>query len=155
MKELKKKSLTAKDREQFIHRYRESQGRIAWTNHKVRFGQQDIFGCIDTISYAPERIILDQTSTINHMSHKRAEIVRMLKSPPNTDHIKIVVHGVDGYRLGDDRIITRHVMETWLIGGTWNREQIYPLESIRSPTRRSNDQEGAITKSIKKGLESL
>ncbi|MBX8640754.1 MAG: hypothetical protein KIS29_10505 [Thermoplasmata archaeon] len=145
MKELKKKPLTGKDREKYIHGLRESEGRVTWTNHKVRFGAQDILGCIDTISYSPFDIYLDQTSTVNHMSHKRAEIVRMLKDAPETINVVVMVHGVDGYRLGNEKVITRYVRETWLEDGSWEREQIYPPESIRSPGRQLKPKEGVIT----------
>ena len=48
-----RKPLTSKDREHYIHKLREREGRVAWTVNKSRFGQNDILGCIDTISYTP------------------------------------------------------------------------------------------------------
>ena len=42
VKELKKKPLTGKDREKYIHGLRESEGRITWTVNKAKFGQNDI-----------------------------------------------------------------------------------------------------------------
>ena len=134
MKELKKKSLTAKDREQYIHKLRAREGRIAWTVNKARFGQNDILGCIDTISYTPWVIILDQTSTVNHISHKRAEIERMLINAPVNSNLIVTIHGVDGFREKQGKdwipIITRHVMETWQKDRTWHRVEIIPPESI-------------------------
>ena len=123
----KKKPLTSRDREQFVHEYRKNQGRIPWTVNKSSFGQNDILGCIDTISYDPWEIILDQTSTVHHISNKKREIQRMLKHSPETSDIKIVVHGVDGYRIRQEKkwipVITRHVEETW-IDDEWEREEV-------------------------------
>ena len=144
MKELKKKPLTGKDREKYIHGLRESEGRITWTVNKAKFGQNDILGCIDTISYSPFDIYLDQTSTVHHISDKKAEIIRMLKNAPETINIVIRVHGVDGYRLGDQIVITRYVRETWLEDGTWEREQIYPPESITGDLRGMKGNGGII-----------
>ena len=129
----KRKPLTSRDREQFVHEYRRNQGRIPWTVNKSSFGQNDILGCIDTISYDPWEIILDQTSTIHHISDKKREIQRMLKHSPETSDIKIVVHGVDGYRIRQEKkwipVITRHVEETW-IDDEWEREEV-PIDENR------------------------
>ena len=123
----KRKPLTSRDREQFVHEYRKNQGRIPWTVNKSSFGQNDILGCIDTISYDPWEVILDQTSTIHHISDKKREIQRMLKHSPETSDIKIVVHGVDGYRIRQEKkwipVISRHVIETW-IDDEWEREDM-------------------------------
>jgi len=123
-----RKPLTSGDREQYIHAFREKQGRIAWTVHKSSFGQNDILGCVDTISYTPSDIILDQTSTVREISHKRIEYRRMLKKPSQSKRIVSCVHGVDGFREKIEKkwspMITRHVMETWLPDGTWKREEM-------------------------------
>lgn len=113
-----RKPLTSGDREQYIHALREKQGRIAWTVHKSSFGQNDILGCVDTISYTSSDIILDQTSTVREISHKRIEYRRIV----------ICVHGVDGFREKIEKkwspVITRHVMETWQPDGTWKRKEM-------------------------------
>ena len=143
------KPLTSRDREQYVHKLRTREGRIAWTVNKSRFGQNDILGCIDTISYTPWDIFLDQTSTVNHISHKRAEIVRMLRDAPETSGVVIFVHGIDGYRekQGKDWIpvITRHVVEEWKDNGEWERIQIYPPESTTGDLRGMKANEGIIT----------
>ncbi len=127
------KPLTSRDREQFVHEYRKSQDRIPWTVNKARFGQNDMLGCIDTISYDPWEIILDQTSTIHHVSDKKREIQRMLHHSPEVSGIRIVVHGVDGYRIMQGKkwipVITRHVEETW-IDDEWEREEV-PIDEKR------------------------
>lgn len=123
-----RKPLTSGDREQYIHALREKQGRIAWTVHKSSFGQNDILGCVNTISYTSSDIILDQTSTVREISHKRIEYRRMLKKPSQSRRIVICVHGVDGFREKIEKkwspVITRHVMETWQPDGTWKRKEM-------------------------------
>ncbi len=123
----KKKPLTSRNREQYVHEYRKSQGRIPWTVNKSSFGQNDILGCIDTISYDPWEIIMDQTSTIHHIPDKKKEIQRMLQHSPEVSGIRIVVHGVDGYQIMQGKkwipVISRHVEETW-IDDEWEREEV-------------------------------
>ena len=130
---LQTKPLTSRDREQYVHEYRKSQGRIPWTVNKARFGQNDMLGCIDTISYDPWEIILDQTSTVHHIPDKKREIQRMLHHSPETSDIKIVVHGVDGYRIRQEKkwipVISRHVEETW-IDDEWERAEV-PIDENR------------------------
>ena len=127
-KRIMRKPLTSKDREHYVHKLREREGRIAWTVNKSRFGQNDILGCIDTISYTPWDIYMDQTSTVNHISHKRAEIKRMLIDAPETPGVSIFVHGIDGYRerKGNEwvPVITRHVMEKWIDDDDWERTEM-------------------------------
>lgn len=122
------KPLTSRDREQYIHTLRENQNRIAWTVNKSRFGQNDILGCIDTISYTPWNIFLDQTSTIAHISDKRRDIEQTLEFPPLLPSVKIVIHGLDGYRIKQGKkwvpVFTRHVMEEWMANGKWNRVEM-------------------------------
>lgn len=131
-----RKPLTSKDREKYIHDMREKEGRIVWTVNKARFGQNDIFGCIDTISYTCFDIFMDQTSTVNHISHKKAEIHRMLKDAPETIDIRIFIHGIDGYRMKAGKtwipVFTRHVMETWLEDGEWEREEMKIKDADKS-----------------------
>ena len=127
-----RKPLTSKDREHYVHKLRATEGRIAWTVNKSRFGQNDILGCIDTISYTPWDIFMDQTSTVNHISHKRAEIKRMLINAPETPGVSIFVHGIDGHRerKGNEwvPVITRHVMEQWIDDDDWERTEMPVLE---------------------------
>ena len=127
-KRIMRKPLTSKDREHYVHKLRAREGRIAWTVNKSRFGQNDILGCIDTISYTPWDIYMDQTSTVNHISHKRAEIKRMLINAPETVGVSIFVHGIDGYRerKGNEwvPVITRHVMEQWIDDDDWERTEM-------------------------------
>ena len=134
-KRIMRKPLTSKDREHYVHRLREREGRTAWTVNKSRFGQNDILGCIDTISYTPWDIYMDQTSTVNHISHKRAEIKRMLTNAPETAGVSIFVHGVDGYRERKDNewvpVITRHVMEQWIEDDDWERTEM-PVPELAS-----------------------
>lgn len=122
------KPLTSRDREQYVHQLNQNEGRIAWTVNKSRFGQNDILGCIDTISYTPINLTLDQTSTVYHMSDKRKEIKRMLKTAPQTEDFTIRVHGLDGYRIKQGKkwvpVFTRHVMEEWMANGKWNRVEM-------------------------------
>ena len=129
-----KKPLTSKDREHYVHKLREREGRIAWTVNKSRFGQNDILGCIDTISYDPWGIILDQTSTIRHISDRKREIQRMLINAPETLRVSIFVHGIDGYRERKGNVwvpvITRHVMEQW-IDDDWERTEM-PVPELAS-----------------------
>jgi hypothetical protein len=126
-KRIMRKPLTSKDRENYVHKLREREGRVAWTVNKSRFGQNDILGCIDTISYDPWEIIMDQTSTIHHISDKKKEIQRMLQHSPEVSGIRIVVHGVDGYQIMQGKkwipVISRHVEETW-IDDEWEREEV-------------------------------
>ena len=130
-----RKPLTSKDRENYVHKLREREGRVAWTVNKSRFGQNDILGCIDTISYTPWDIYMDQTSTVNHISHKRAEIKRMLIDAPETAGVSIFVHGIDGYRerKGNEwvPVITRHVMEQWIDDDDWERTEM-PVPELAS-----------------------
>ena len=123
-----RKPLTSKDREHYVHNLRAREGRVAWTVNKSRFGQTDILGCIDTISYTPWDIYMDQTSTVNHISHKRAEIKRMLINAPETAGVSIFVHGIDGHRerKGNEwvPVITRHVMEQWIDDDDWERTEM-------------------------------
>ena len=134
-KRIMRKPLTSKDREHYVHRLRAREGRIAWTVNKSRFGQNDILGCIDTISYTPWDIYMDQTSTVNHISHKRAEIKRMLINAPETSGVSIFVHGIDGYRerKGNEwvPVITRHVMEQWIDDDDWERTEM-PVPELAS-----------------------
>ena len=129
------KPLTSRDREQFVHEYRKIQGRIPWTVNKARFGQNDILGCIDTISYDPWEIVLDQTSTVNHISHRKREIQRMLHHSPEVPDVRVVVHGVDGHREKKDNewvpVITRHVMEQWIDDDDWERTEM-PVPELAS-----------------------
>ena len=122
------KPLTSRDREQYVHKLRTREGRIAWTVNKSRFGQNDILGCIDTISYTPWDVFLDQTSTVNHISHKRTEIVRMLRDAPETPGVVIFIHGIDGYREKQGKewvpVITRHVRELWIDDDDWERTEM-------------------------------
>ena len=130
-----RKPLTSKDREHYVHKLRAREGRIAWTVNKSRFGQTDILGCIDTISYTPWDIYMDQTSTVNHISHKRAEIKRMLINAPETAGVSIFVHGIDGHRerKGNEwvPVITRHVMEQWIDDEDWERTEM-PVPELAS-----------------------
>ena len=130
-----KKPLTSKDREHYVHKLREREGRIAWTVNKSRFGQNDILGCIDTISYDPWGIILDQTSTIRHISDRKREIQRMLHHSPEVPDVRVVVHGVDGHREKKENVwvpvITRHVMEQWIDDDDWERYEM-PVPEINS-----------------------
>ncbi|MGP6240468.1 hypothetical protein ACNF40_08730 [Cuniculiplasma sp. SKW4] len=128
------KPLTSRDREQYVHRFRENQGRISWTVRKASFGQNDILGCVDTISYTPSRIIFDQTSTVHHIPDKRKEYQRMLQNSPTHPGIMVCIHGVEGYRKKIDGkwipVITRHVIETWLPDSSWKREEVLQGEFI-------------------------
>ena len=130
-----RKPLTSKDRENYVHMLREREGRVAWTVNKSRFGQNDILGCIDTISYDPWGIILDQTSTIRHISDRKREIQRMLINAPETAGVSIFVHGIDGYRerKGNEwvPVITRHVMEQWIDDDDWERTEM-PVPELAS-----------------------
>ena len=140
-----RKPLTSKDREHYVHKLRAREGRIAWTVNKSRFGQTDILGCIDTISYTPWDIYMDQTSTVNHISHKRAEIKRMLINAPETAGVSIFIHGIDGYRekKGNEwvPVITRHVMEQWIGDDDWERTEmpVPELASEGSDVMKGND----------------
>ena len=122
------KPLTSRDREQFVHRYRQRQAVIPWTVTKVRFSPNDILGCVDTISYDPKRIILDQTSVINEISHKRIEFKRMLINCPQTEAILVEIHGIDGYRIKRGNKwyanFTRHVIVTWVEQDKWERRDV-------------------------------
>ena len=142
------KPLTSRDREQYVHKLRTREGRIAWTVNKSRFGQNDILGCIDTISYTPWDVFLDQTSTVNHISHKRAEIKRMLINAPETAGVSIFVHGIDGHRerKGNEwvPVITRHVMEEWKGTDEWERIEI-PLSELTTGDLRGSKQEKRIS----------
>ena len=130
-----RKPLTSKDRENYVHKLREREGRIAWTVRKSRFGQNDILGCVDTISYDPWGIILDQTSTIRHISDRKREIQRMLHHSPEVPDVRVVVHGVDGHRerKGNEwvPVITRHVMEEWIDDDDWERTEM-PVPELAS-----------------------
>ena len=130
-----RKPLTSKDRENYVHKLREREGRVAWTVNKSRFGQNDILGCIDTISYAPWDIYMDQTTTVSHISPRRAEIRRMLINAPETLRVSIFVHGIDGYREKRDNVwvpvITRHVMEQWIDDDDWERTEM-PVPELAS-----------------------
>ena len=123
-----RKPLTSRDREQYVHKLRTREGRIAWTVNKSRFGQNDILGCIDTISYTPWDIYMDQTTTVSHISPRRAEIKRMLINAPETAGVSIFVHGIDGYRERKGNVwvpvITRHVMEQWIDDDDWERTEM-------------------------------
>ena len=146
-KRIMRKPLTSRDREQYVHKLRTREGRIAWTVNKSRFGQNDIFGCIDTISYTPWDIYMDQTSTFNHISHKRTEIVRMLRDAPETPGVVIFIHGIDGYREKQGKewvpVITRHVMEEWKGTDEWDRIEI-PLSELTTGDLRGSKQEKGI-----------
>ena len=78
---------------------------------------------------------MDQTSTVNHISHKRAEIKRMLINAPETAGVSIYVHGIDGYRerKGNEwvPVITRHVMEQWMDDDDWERTEM-PVPELAS-----------------------
>ena len=141
-KGLTRKPLTSKDREHYVHNMREKEGRTAWTVNKASFGQNDILGCIDTISYDPWEIILDQTSTVRHISDKKTEIKKMLKNAPETAGVSIYIHGVDGYRELRDKkwipVITRHVMEKWIDDGEWERTEM--------PVHEFEKQKGKVVK---------
>ena len=130
-----RKPLTSKDRENYVHKLREREGRIAWTVRKSRFGQNDILGCVDTISYDPWGIILDQTSTIRHISDRKREIQRMLHHSPEVPDVRVVVHGVDGHREKKENVwvpvITRHVVEQWIDDGDWERTEM-PVPELAS-----------------------
>ena len=143
------KPLTSRDREQYVHKLRTRAGRIAWTVNKARFGQNDILGCIDTISYTPWDIFLDQTSTVHHIADKRAEITRMLMDAPETPGVVVFVHGIDGYREKQGKdwvpVITRHVMEEWKDTGEWERIEIPLPESVTGDLRGMKGNEGIIT----------
>ena len=140
-----RKPLTSKDREHYVHGLREREGRTAWTVNKSRFGQNDILGCIDTISYTPWDIYMDQTSTVNHISHKRAEIRRMLINAPETPGVSIFIHGIDGYRERKGNVwvpvVTRHVMEQWIDDDDWERTEmpVPELASEGSDEMKGND----------------
>ena len=148
----KKKPLTSRDREQYVHEYRKSQGRIPWTVNKSSFGQNDMLGCIDTISYDPWEIILDQTSTIHHTSDKKKDIQKMLHHSPEVSGIRIVVHGVDGYRIMQGKkwipVISRHVEETW-IDDEWEREEVPIGETQPSKYHEELTSECNITSELK------
>lgn len=137
------KPLTSRDREQYIHRMRENEGRVTWTVNKSSFGQNDILGCIDTISYTQWDIILDQTSTVRHISDKRREIERMLHDAPETQLTLIFVHGIDGYREKQGTkwvpVITRHVTEKWIDSGEWEREEITPRRFLSTGQNHFDD----------------
>ena len=143
------KPLTSRDREQYVHKLRTREGRIAWTVNKSRFGQNDILGCIDTISYTPWDIFLDQTTTVHHIADKRAEITRMLRDAPETPRVVIFVHGIDGYREKQGKdwvpVITRHVMEEWKDTGEWERIEIPLSESTTGDYRGMKGNKGIIT----------
>ena len=78
---------------------------------------------------------MDQTSTVNHISHKRAEIKRMLINAPEASGVSIFVHGIDGYRekKGNEwvPVITRHVMEQWIDDDDWERSEM-PVPELAS-----------------------
>jgi hypothetical protein len=122
-----RKPLTSKDRERYVHATRENAGMTAWTVQKSSFGQNDILGCIDTISYKPRIIYLDQTTSISNVAPRQRKIENSLKAPPATSSIVISVHGIDGYKekFGIDWIpvITRHVQCVWLPDGSWTRTE--------------------------------
>ena len=140
-----RKPLTSKYRENYVHKLREREGRIAWTVRKSRFGQNDILGCVDTISYDPWGIILDQTSTIRHISDRKREIQRMLHHSPEVPDVRVVVHGVDGHREKKENVwvpvITRHVVEQWIDDGDWERTEmpVPELASEGSDEMKGND----------------
>ena len=143
------KPLTSRDREQYVHKLRTREGRIAWTVNKSSFGQNDILGCIDTISYTPWDIYLDQTSTVHHIPDKRKEIMRMLKKAPETSGVFIFVHGLDGYRIREGKkwipIIARHVMETWLGDDDWERIEMPISKRQNGSNLNEQGEEGIIT----------
>ena len=138
----KRLPLTSRDREQYVHQYRIEQNMVAWTVNKARFGQNDILGCIDTISYDPYQIILDQTSTVHHISDKIKEIKRMLRNAPESIEILIEVHGIDGYRIRKEKkwtpVVTRHVKYTWVETDEWEKEEV-PVRHQEGITVQSED----------------
>ena len=138
MKEPKRYPLTGSDREKYIERIRKSDGYVTHRVHKARFGPNDIFGCIDIISYDPWGLLMDQVSTVHHISDKVKEIERMLKVPPENTLNHIKVHGIDGYATGKGKArkihVTRYVVLEWLEDGTWEREEI----AIRTSSDPSN-----------------
>ena len=148
------KPLTSRDREQYVHKLRTREGRIAWTVNRARFGQNDILGCIDTISYTPWDIFLDQTTDVSNISHRRAEIKRMLMDAPETPGVVIFVHGIDGYREKQGKdwvpVITRHVMEEWKDTDEWERIEIPLSESTTGDSRGMKGNEGITPKGGKK-----
>jgi hypothetical protein len=132
---LKKSALTGSDREKYVEKIRTSEGYITHRVHKARFGQNDIFGCIDVLSYDPWGLWMDQISTVHHISDKVKEIERMLKNPPENTLNHIMVHGVDGYATGSGKNrtihITRHVTLEWLEDGEWERTEM-PVPELAS-----------------------
>ena len=138
----KRQPLTSRDREQYVHQYRIDQNMVAWTVNKARFGQNDILGCIDTISYDPYQIILDQTTSVSNVSYKRIEIKRMLLNAPESIEILIEVHGIDGYRIRKEKkwtpVVTRHVKYTWVETDEWEKEEV-PVRHQEGITVQSED----------------
>ena len=134
----KRQPLTSRDREQYVHQYRKDQNMVVWTVKKARFGQNDILGCIDTISYDPYQIILDQTTTVHHISDRINEIEKMLLNAPESIEILIEVHGIDGYRIRKEKkwipVVTRHVKYTWMETDEWEKEEVpvRPQEGIKN-----------------------
>ena len=71
---------------------------------------------------------MDQTTTVSHISPRRAEIKRTLINAPETAGVSIFVHGIDGHRerKGNEwvPVITRHVMEKWIDDDDWERTEM-------------------------------
>ena len=144
-----RKPLTGPDREKMIEAWRIAQGRKVRRVLKSTFGKNDILG-MDVLSYSPLDFYLDQVTTVRHISDRKKKIVEILEEPPKFLIIGVFVHGIDGYRIGKEKIMERWVMEEWLYDGTWERTEIPPVDFYsggRSPTK---DQEGIITPKGKK-----
>lgn len=148
MKKNERKPLTSSEREKYWEQIRQRAGYITHRNNKSRFGKQDILGC-DIVSYDPYDIIFSQVSTVNHISHKRKQIMDAIKKPPETTAVIFEAVGIDGYRAGDRVVITRIVQETWIEDDYWEHNEIpfenTPPESITGDLRGMKANEGIIT----------
>lgn len=124
MKELKHRPLSGPDREKIVQKLRQDAGYATHRVHKARYGPNDIFGCIDVVSYCPQEFIMDQVSTVHHIPDKIHEIERMLFHAPASDNIKIFVFGIDGYKQGSHIIVTRLVRVRWNSSNHWEKVEL-------------------------------
>lgn len=148
-----KKPLTSSEREKYWEQFRHRDGYITHRNNKSRFGKQDILGC-DIVSYDPYGVIFSQVSTVNHISHKRKQIMDAIKQPPETTAVIFEAVGIDGYKILGQFTITRIVQEIWIEDDYWEHNEIpvdiTPPESISGDLRGMKANEGIINQKVGK-----